>query len=157
MKLTTKGKYGLYAMLYLARHEGEGPQSLSSMESLGVQPDYLEQLLGTLRRGGLVTTVRGAQGGYQLSRPSEQITVGDVITATEGPVNLSECLSDEESCVRSNTCVSRRAWSYLSRQINRVLDSVTLRDVITGQMEEPDEALTDVPALLSKDHGERRA
>ena len=59
--------------------------------------------------------------------------------------------------MRSNPCVSRRAWSYLSRQIKRVLDSVTLRDVITGQMEEPDEALTDVPALLSKDHGERRA
>ena len=151
MKLTTKGKYGLYAMLYLARHEGEGPQSLTSMESLGVQPDYLEQLLGTLRRGGLVTTVRGAQGGYQLSRPSDQITVGDVITAAEGPVNLSECLSDEESCVRATNCASRKAWVYLSRQINRVLDSVTLYDVITGQMDEPEEALTSVPSLLQRE------
>ena len=151
MKLTTKGKYGLYAMLFLSRHEGEGPQPLSSMEGLGVQPDYLEQLLGTLRRGGLVTTVRGSQGGYQLSRPSDEITVGDVIVATEGPVNLSECLSDEESCVRSNTCASRKAWSYLSRQINRVLDSVTLRDVISGQMEEPEEALTAVPSLLRRE------
>ena len=64
MKLSTRGKYGLYAMVYLAQHAGDGCQPLKSVAEIGVQEDYLEQLLGGLRRAGLVTTVRGAQGGY---------------------------------------------------------------------------------------------
>ena len=95
MKLSTKGKYGLYAMFYLAQHEGSGPQPLKAVAEIGVPEDYLEQLLGNLRRAGLVTTVRGAQGGYQLAKAPEDITVGDIIDATEGPLSISECISDE--------------------------------------------------------------
>jgi len=130
MKLSTKGKYGLYAMFYLAQHAGCGPQPLKAVAEIGVPEDYLEQLLGNLRRAGLVTTVRGAQGGYQLSREPEAITVGDIIDAMEGPLSLSECLNDEGSCRRAGECKTRRVWEYLSSSINNLLQSITLRDML---------------------------
>ena len=131
MKLSTKGKYGLYAMYYLAQHAGDGPQPLKAVAEIGVSSeDYLEQLLGNLRRAGLVTTVRGAQGGYQLAHAPEAITVGDIIDATEGPLNISECISDEGCCSLSGQCRTRRVWEYLSTSINNVLQSITLRDML---------------------------
>ena len=130
MKLSTKGKYGLYAMFYLAQHEGSGPQPLKAVAEIGVPEDYLEQLLGNLRRAGLVTTVRGAQGGYQLAKAPEDITVGDIIDATEGPLSISECISDEGCCHRSGDCRTRRVWEYLSNSINGLLQSISLRDML---------------------------
>ena len=130
MKLSTKGKYGLYAMFYLAQHEGSGPQPLKAVAEIGVPEDYLEQLLGNLRRAGLVTTVRGAQGGYQLAKAPEAITVGDIIDATEGPLSISECISDEGCCHRSGECRTRRVWEYLSNSINGLLQSISLRDML---------------------------
>ncbi len=130
MKLSTKGKYGLYAMFYLAQHEGSGPQPLKAVAEIGVPEDYLEQLLGNLRRAGLVTTVRGAQGGYQLAKAPEDITVGDIIDATEGPLSISECISDEGCCHRSGECRTRRVWEYLSNSINGLLQSISLRDML---------------------------
>ena len=130
MKLSTKGKYGLYAMFYLAQHEGSGPQPLKAVAEIGVPEDYLEQLLGNLRRAGLVTTVRGAQGGYQLAKAPEHITVGDIIDATEGPLSISECISDEGCCHRSGECSTRRVWEYLSNSINGLLQSISLRDML---------------------------
>ena len=131
MKLSTKGKYGLYAMYYLALHAGDGPQPLKAVAEIGVSnEDYLEQLLGSLRRAGLVTTVRGAQGGYQLAHAPEAITVGDIIDATEGPLNISECISDEGCCHRSGQCRTRMVWEYLSNRINHVLQSITLQDML---------------------------
>ena len=130
MKLSTKGKYGLYAMFYLAQHEGSGPQPLKAVAEIGVPEDYLEQLLGNLRRAGLVTTVRGAQGGYQLAKAPEHITVGDIIDATEGPLSISECISDEGCCHRSGEGRTRRVWEYLSNSINGLLQSISLRDML---------------------------
>lgn len=130
MKLSTKGKYGLYAMFYLAQHAGCGPQPLKAVAEIGVSEDYLEQLLGNLRRAGLVNTVRGVQGGYQLAKEPHEITVGDIIDATEGPLNISDCLNDEGSCQRSGQCRTRRVWEYLSNSINDVLQSITLRDML---------------------------
>lgn len=130
MKLSTKGKYGLYAMHYLAQHAGEGCQPLKAVAEIGVPEDYLEQLLGGLRRAGLVTTVRGAQGGYALAKPPEAISVGDIIDALEGPLSISDCVGDETCCHRSGECQSRRVWEYLSRSINDLLGSITLRDML---------------------------
>lgn len=130
MKLSTKGKYGLYAMYYLASQAGEGPQPLRAIAEMNVPEQYLEQLLGSLRRAGLVTTVRGAQGGYQLSRPPGEITVGDIIDATEGPLTISECLSDTESCHKSGQCPTRKVWESLSNSINALLQSITLQDML---------------------------
>lgn len=130
MKLSTKGKYGLYAMYYLAQHAGDGCQPLKSVAVVGVPEDYLEQLLGTLRRAGLVTTVRGAQGGYLLARPPEEITVGHIIDALEGPLSISECVGNENLCRKAGQCRSRRVWEYLSHSINDLLQSITLRDML---------------------------
>ncbi len=133
MKLSTRGKYGLYAMFYLATQAGNGPQPLKSIAETGVPEQYLEQLLGSLRRAGLVTTVRGVQGGYQLARDPAQITVGDIIDATEGPVSLSECLHDSDACQKSCGCPTRMVWSRLTDQINGLLQSITLKDMLSKE------------------------
>ena len=131
MKLSTKGKYGLYAMIYLARHEGEGPQSLKAIAELGTPEAYLEQLLGSLRRADLVKTVRGAQGGYQLSRPPEEITLCQIIEAMEGPLSFSDCVGEtENACSRSPDCAARGVWEYLTERFNGLMDAITLRDMI---------------------------
>lgn len=130
MKLSTRGKYGLYAMFYLAQHEGEGPQSLQSIATTGVPKQYLEQLLGNLRRAGLVTTVRGAQGGYQIAKPTREISILNIIDAMEGPIELSECMTDESHCERSCQCPVRRVWQKITDTINGELEQYTLYDML---------------------------
>ncbi len=129
MKLSTRGKYGLYAMYYLAEHRNEGPQTLQSIASTGVPKQYLEQLLGNLRRAGLVASVRGAQGGYQIAKPPDQTTILEVIDAMEGPLALSECTTDEGSCKHACQCPVRKVWQRLTESINRELAGVTLGDM----------------------------
>ena len=136
MKLSTKGRYGLTAMLFLARHAEEGPMSLRCMAGTGIQPDYLEQLLGSLRKAGLVTTIRGAQGGYALARSPESITVGEVITATEGPVRFCDCGTDSAACCQKEHCDTRHVWSLLSERMNDLLDSITLAGVLADDPEQ---------------------
>ena len=135
MKLSTRGKYGLYAMYYLALHDGEGPQTLQSISTVGVPKQYLEQLLGNLRRAGLVSTVRGAQGGYQIAGEPEQITLRDIIDAVEGPIELSECASAQESCHKSGTCPVRWVWQRVTDSINHELDKIKLSDMLTQSCE----------------------
>ena len=135
MKLSTRGKYGLYAMIFLAQHDGEGPQSLMAFSALGTPEAYMEQLLGSLRRANLVKTVRGAQGGYQLSRSPGDITARDVIEAMEGPLSFSECVSDKSSaCGRSGDCPARGVWEFLTGRVNGLLDSITLTDMIQNNL-----------------------
>ncbi|MBR1607239.1 MAG: Rrf2 family transcriptional regulator [Clostridia bacterium] len=132
MKLSTRGKYGLNAMVYLASKAQEGPQPLRAIAQTNLLPDqYLEQLLGCLRKAGLVNTVRGAQGGYQLARPAGEITVGHIIDAMEGPLQLSECaIESEPTCPNSDTCPTRRVWEYLTDSINSLLYSISLQDML---------------------------
>ena len=132
MKLSTRGKYGLYAMLYLAQKADEGPQPLKSIAQLALPDQYLEQLLGCLRKAGLVTTVRGAQGGYRLAKPPAEITVGHIIDAMEGPLNLSECAVEGEEfmCPHSGNCPARPVWEYLTERINALLYSISLQDML---------------------------
>ncbi len=136
MKLSTRGKYGLYAMHYLASHQGDGPQSLQSIATTGVPKQYLEQLLGGLRRAGLVSSVRGVQGGYQIARPPGDITILDVMDALEGPLELSECCTTEGGhCSRSCQCPVRTVWQRLTDSINRELAGVTLGDMLDKTQE----------------------
>ncbi len=135
MKLSTRGKYGLYAMYYLARHEGEGPQALQNISATGVPRQYLEQLLGNLRRAGLVSTVRGAQGGYQMARPAVDITLLDIIDAVEGPIELSECASNESTCEKSLSCPVRWVWQQVTDSINGELAKIRLSDMLTQPCE----------------------
>lgn len=135
MKLSTRGKYGLYAMYYLALHQGEGPQTLQSIATMGVPRQYLEQILGQLRRKGLVSTVRGAQGGYQMIGRPEDITLRDIIDAVEGPIELSECTSPEPNCERSGTCPVRWVWQRVTDTINAELERINLRDMLNPRCE----------------------
>ncbi len=131
MKLSTRGKYGLYAMIYLAQHDGEGPQSLKAIAEVGTPEAYLEQLLGSLRRADLVKTVRGAQGGYQLSRPAGEITARNILEAMEGPLSFSDCVGEAQTaCQHSENCPARGVWEYLTEQINGLLSHITLEDMI---------------------------
>lgn len=139
MKLSTRGKYGLYAMYYLALHQGEGPKSLQSVATMGIPKQYLEQLLGNLRRAGLVSTVRGAQGGYQIAKMPKDISLLEIMDAMEGPIELSECMGDENLCEHSCECPVRRVWQRLTDTINREFSLITLESMLNQDLE--DEAL----------------
>lgn len=131
MKLSTRGKYGMYAMIYLAQQAQGEPTPLKAIAATGIPEQYLEQLLGTLRRSGLVTTIRGAQGGYMLARLPEEITVGDILNVLEGPLYLAECVPHGDSCHKSGNCPSRQVWAYLDDKLNDVLQNVTLGEMLT--------------------------
>ncbi len=134
MKLSTRGKYGLYAMVYLAQKANEGPQPLREIARSGLPEQYLEQLLGSLKRAGLVTAVRGAQGGYQLAKSPGEITVGHIIDAMEGPLNLSECATEgDHPCPRSEGCVTKHVWEYLTDRINHLLYSISLEKMLESK------------------------
>ncbi len=133
MKLSTRGQYALHAMIFLARKAGEGPQSLKTIAEDGLPEQYLEQVLGALRRSGLVTTVRGAAGGYRIARPASEITVANILESTEGPVNLSECVGDSASCPRGAACATRDLWAYLTDNINHLMQGISLQDVLQNK------------------------
>ena len=131
MKLSTRSRYGLKAVVDLAVYEGEAPVTLSALAGMqGVSEAYLEQLLCTLRRAGLVVSARGAQGGYMLSRPPEEITVGDILRALEGGLTLLDCLDEEDACGKSCDCPSRKIWQRLRDGINEIVDGITLDDML---------------------------
>ncbi|MEW6228893.1 MAG: Rrf2 family transcriptional regulator [Bacillota bacterium] len=133
MKLSTRGRYGVRAMYDLALHYGEGPVSLkATAERQMVSEHYLEQLMGGLRRAGLVTSSRGAQGGYELARPPGEITIGDIIRVLEGSIDPAECVAEgdaSDACERADECTMRLVWKKLKDCMNRVLNSISLEDL----------------------------
>ena len=133
MKLSTKGRYGLKAMFELALHYGEGPVPLKNIaESQGISDHYLEQLIAVLKKNGLVTSVRGAQGGYMLTNTPDKITVGEIIRTLEGDISPSDCITDNQAikCERKESCVTKMVWIKIRDSINNVIDSITLQDMV---------------------------
>jgi Rrf2 family transcriptional regulator, cysteine metabolism repressor len=134
MKVSTRVHYGLRAMTELARSYRAG--SLLSISEIARAEDlplaYLEQLVGELRRAGLVEGTRGVRGGYRLARAPEAITVGDVYRVLEGEVAPVECTAEDYlpgACARENECLSRSIWERVQQAILTVLDSTTLEDL----------------------------
>jgi len=130
--LSTKGEYGLRAMYDLAELHGSGPISLKSVaERQDISEPYLEQLFALLKKSGLVKSVRGAQGGYTLSREPKEITVGEVLRALEGSFAPMDCVdtSTIESCKRAEYCVTRQIWHKVKVAVDGVLDGITLEDM----------------------------
>jgi len=124
MKISTKGRYGLTIMMDLAKHYGKGPVPLKSIaERHSLSEHYLEQLVAPLRNAGLVRSVRGAYGGYKLTRSPEEISAGDVIRVLEGPISLVE-FTEEENPAR------RDLWKRIRDSIAHELDSTTLAHLI---------------------------
>lgn len=133
MKLSTKGRYGLTAMVDLALNSGDGPISLKSIaDRQGLSEHYLEQLISGLRKAGLVKSVRGAQGGYVLGRIADKIRIGDIIRVLEGPIAPVDCVSEEDSecCQKAGYCVTRTIREKVRDSITDVLDSITLADMV---------------------------
>lgn len=129
MKISTRGRYGLRAMIDLAiNEEGEAIPLRVIAERENISEQYLEQLFANLRKSGLVKSVRGAHGGYLLNRKPENITAGDVFRVLEGPVSPVDCVQDGYECEQSEKCVTHDLWNILSDQIEEVLDSHTLED-----------------------------
>ncbi len=131
MMLSTRGRYGLKAMVDLAQAYGKTRLSTMSLATLqGVSDTYLEQLVSALKKAGLVNATRGAQGGYELSRAPEEITISEVLSALEGETVVADCVSSTSvNCSNACSCSTRPLWLKLQSRINEVLDSTTLKDM----------------------------
>ncbi|MGD9901404.1 MAG: Rrf2 family transcriptional regulator [Spirochaetales bacterium] len=127
MKLSAKSRYGLRAMYYLGKNTTNEPLSLKTLATFsGVSAPYLEKLLGVLRVNNLIKTTRGINGGYELSRGAENISVGDIIRALEGEVLIVDCL---DGCTNTK-CPNKAIFSNLYDEINKVLDNTSLKSMI---------------------------
>ncbi len=135
MRISTKGRYALRLMLDLAQHEADGFISLKDVsERQGITVKYLEQIVTSLTREGLLKSHRGKTGGYQLNRAPEEYRVGDILRALEGKLVPVACLVNTPNrCERSNECITLPFWSGLSQQINDYVDRYTLQDILDGK------------------------
>ncbi|WP_406663993.1 Fe-S cluster assembly transcriptional regulator IscR [Gallaecimonas sp. GXIMD1310] len=132
MRLTSKGRYAVTAMLDLALHASDGPVSLADIsERQGISLSYLEQLFSRLRRQGLVSSVRGPGGGYQLGESASAISVGKVIAAVDESVDATKC-QGKADCQGGNQCLTHTLWSSLSDQISDFLAGISLADLVAG-------------------------
>ena len=131
MKLSTRGCYGLRAMLELALHYGGKPVLMRSIaENQGISRKYLHALLTSLRSAGFVRSVRGSGGGYLLAKAPANIRVDDVVQALEGSLSITDCVEDPKVCARSSRCVTHELWQELSQAVARLLSAVTLEDLV---------------------------
>ncbi len=132
MKISTKGRYGLRAVLDIAMHADSEAVALSSIAARQhISISYLEQLISKLKKAGIVNSIRGAQGGYVLARPAEEISVGDILRCLEGnlnPVECSEILGG--SCAGSDVCVTKFVWKRISDSINQAVDGLMLSELV---------------------------
>ena len=130
MRLTTKGRYAVTAMLDLALHADKGPVALADIsERQGISLSYLEQLFAKLRRNELVTSIRGPGGGYRLSRSSAGIHVAQVIDAVNESVDATRC-HGKTGCQQGDTCLTHHLWCDLSKQIHTFLSGISLADLV---------------------------
>ncbi|MHC4193317.1 MAG: RrF2 family transcriptional regulator [Planctomycetota bacterium] len=131
MKLSTRTRYGMRAILQLARHYGKGPlQTRAIAKQEDISGKYLEQLMATLKSAGFVRSVRGSKGGYMLAKAPNQIKLNEIFNSLEGPVATVECVQDEDYCERVADCVTRQVWTEVQRAITNVLESITLQDLV---------------------------
>lgn len=133
MKLTSKGRYAVTAMLDVALHSRRGPVSLADIsERQEISLSYLEQLFSRLRREQLVQSVRGPGGGYKLGRPAEDIAVGEVIKAVDESVDATRCQGNSD-CQGGERCLTHSLWHDLSERISHFLDGITLGELMAKQ------------------------
>ncbi|MET0066029.1 MAG: Fe-S cluster assembly transcriptional regulator IscR [Candidatus Thiodiazotropha sp.] len=130
MKLTTKGRYAVTAMLDLSLHVGEGPITLADIaQRQGISLSYLEQLFSRLRKKALVASVRGPGGGYSLGRGADEIFVGEVISAVDENIDTTRC-HGAHNCQNNERCLTHDLWSDLSNQIYNYLNKISLQDLM---------------------------
>jgi len=135
MRLTTKGRFAVTAMLDLALRDGNGPVTLAGISRRqSISLSYLEQLFGKLRRRDLVDSVRGPGGGYTLAKPADQISVADIIRAVDEPLDATQC-GGRENCQEEQRCMTHELWSTLNEKMFEYLNSVKLSELVARQRE----------------------
>lgn len=139
MKLSTRCRYGTRAMIELARNYSKGPLKRDEIAKReGISSSYLENILISLKSRNLIRTIRGANGGFSLMDSPEKITMYDVVTALEGPVEPIHCIENSEQCIRTESCVSRKFWmSFHEIQVNK-LKSASLQSLLDMEKEQGD-------------------
>ncbi|HEY2066125.1 MAG TPA: Rrf2 family transcriptional regulator [Gemmatimonadaceae bacterium] len=151
MRITTQAEYGLICSLHLARRTSDGPvtgREIAARERLPA--DYVEQIMLKLRRAGIVTSTRGAHGGYHLARAADQISVRDVIAASEHSTFEVHCTShpvEAERCAASHDCSIRPVWMLLQQRVDDVLGSVHLSDLLLQESEVRERVGLTAPAM----------
>lgn len=134
MKISTKGRYGLRAVIDIAIHGENEPVSLSDIAiRQDISISYLEQLIAKLKKAHIVTSVRGAKGGYSLAAPMNNISVGAILRALEGdlsPVNCSEVTENGDPCKESGQCITKIVWRRINDSINNAVDNLMLSDLL---------------------------
>lgn len=150
MRLTTKGRFAVTAMLDLALYEADKPVTLAGIsERQSISLSYLEQLFSRLRRQGLVTSVRGPGGGYRLAKPQQAISVSDIIAAVDELIDATQC-GGHENCKEDGRCMTHDLWSSLNAKILDYLSGITLADMVQSQRQAcPDSTVTFSPRKLS--------
>ena len=134
MRLTTKGRFAVTAMLDLALRHHQGPVTLAGIGvRQSISLSYLEQLFGKLRRHALVESVRGPGGGYLLARPTEKVSVADIILAVDEPLDATQC-GGMENCQEDKRCMTHNLWATLNDKLYEYLSSVTLQDLVNEQL-----------------------
>ena len=130
MRLSTKGRYAVTAMMEIALREGDGPVTLADISNIqGISNSYLEQLFAQLRKNGLVKGVRGPRGGYRLARGAEAITVADIITAVDEKIETMAC-KGQANCHDGKPCLTHDLWAQLSEQLYNFLNGITLAQYV---------------------------
>lgn len=155
MRLTTKGRFAVTAMVDLAMNGGNGPVTLGGIsERQAISLSYLEQLFGKLRRNSLVSSVRGPGGGYLLTKPASDISIGEIIRAVDEPIDATQC-GGKENCRDEQKCITHDLWMNLNRHIFEYLGSVMLSDLDHRTTDEPSQF--SVVQLADRRMVERRA
>lgn len=133
MRLTTKGRFAVTAMVDLAMRQGRGPVTLAGIsERQRISLSYLEQLFGKLRRAGIVSSVRGPGGGYNLAQPAQRVTVADLIVAVDEPLDATQC-GGKENCREEGRCMTHDLWTALNEKIYEYLHSIKLSELVARQ------------------------
>ncbi len=133
MRISTRGRYGLRALVDLALNNPTEITTLRSIaENQKISESYLEQVFTSLRKAGLVIAIRGAQGGYKLGRPANRISVGEILKSLEGPLAPVHCVGIDavQQCEREDFCLTRPFWEDLNQIINDYLDNTSLQDLV---------------------------
>ncbi|HWT29814.1 MAG TPA: Fe-S cluster assembly transcriptional regulator IscR [Propylenella sp.] len=143
MRLTTKGRFAVTAMVDLAMRQNRGPVTLAAIsERQHISLSYLEQLFGKLRRAALVSSVRGPGGGYNLAQPPAAITVADIVTAVDEPMDATQC-GGKENCHDEKRCMTHDLWATLNEKMHEYLSSVSLADLVAHQSGKPVSVIKD--------------
>lgn len=145
--MSTRGRYSLRMMFDLAQRFGTGPEPLTAIaERQDLSELYLEQLASPLRKAGLIVSQRGAAGGYRLSKPPNQISIGEILRVTEGAVAPAECVLENSDCDFAQTCAMHKLYARMRDSINDVVDHTTLADLV----DEDDKNERNKPAVCGR-------